>query len=166
MRAMIASGTVTPGTSFARNSALRTETSGQMPAMIGMCTCSIALEELLELRHVEHRLRDRVLGARVDLPLEALELVLQIDRHRIHADADREARRLCRSRCRPDRARDSGCCTRFVRPIESTSKTAVASGYGPIFGGSPVMMSRLRSPTADAPSRSLSMPSRLRSRQA
>ena len=31
IRAMIAAGTTTPGTSLARNSALRTETSGQMP---------------------------------------------------------------------------------------------------------------------------------------
>ena len=58
---------------------------------------------------VEHRLRDRVLRARLHLPLEAAELVLGIDRHRIDADADREARRLRRSSCRPDRARDSGC---------------------------------------------------------
>ncbi|MND05764.1 hypothetical protein D3C83_267530 [compost metagenome] len=33
---MIDSGTVTPGTSFARNSALRTEINGQMPAITGM----------------------------------------------------------------------------------------------------------------------------------
>ena len=31
----------------------------------------------------------------------------------------------------------------IVKPIESISKTAVASGYGPIFGGSPVMIKRL-----------------------
>ncbi len=34
MRSMIAGGTTTPGTSFARNSALRSETSGQIPATI------------------------------------------------------------------------------------------------------------------------------------
>ena len=32
----VAAGTVTPGTSFARNSALRALTSGQIPAMMGM----------------------------------------------------------------------------------------------------------------------------------
>ena len=58
------------------------DTSGQMPAMIGMRTCSIVAEERLELRDVEHRLRDRVLGARLHLPLEALELVRRIDRRR------------------------------------------------------------------------------------
>ena len=42
----------------------------------------------------------------------------------------------------------------FVSPIESTSKTAVASGYEPIRGGSPVMQIRLRTPTAFAPSSS------------
>ena len=56
--------------------------------------------------------------------------------------------------------------TRLVSPMLSMSNTAVASGYGPIFGGSPVTMSRLRIPAAAAPSRSESMPSRLRSRQA
>src|SRR3954469_25915780 len=47
----------------------------------------------------------------------------------------------------------------------SMSNTAVASGYGPILGGSPVTMSRLRMPAAAAPSRSESIPSRLRSGQ-
>src|SRR5581483_2114874 len=36
MRASTASGTDTPGTSLARNSALRSDTSGQMPATMGM----------------------------------------------------------------------------------------------------------------------------------
>src|SRR5690349_19946479 len=40
IRSMISGGTTTPGTSLARNSALRSETSGQMPATIGMRTCS------------------------------------------------------------------------------------------------------------------------------
>jgi len=38
IRAMISAGTLTPGTSFARNSALRTDTSGQIPATTGMRT--------------------------------------------------------------------------------------------------------------------------------
>ena len=35
MRSTMAGGTITPGTSLAMNSALRAETSGQMPATIG-----------------------------------------------------------------------------------------------------------------------------------
>jgi hypothetical protein len=49
-----------------------------------------ALEEALELTRVEHRLRDRILGAGVDLPLEALDLVCGIDGGRVHSYADRE----------------------------------------------------------------------------
>src|SRR5439155_440033 len=40
IRCSTSSGTLTPGTSFARNSALRRETSGQIPATIGMRNCS------------------------------------------------------------------------------------------------------------------------------
>ena len=53
----------------------------------------------------------------------------------------------------------------LARPIESMSNTAVASGYGPIFGGSPVISSRLCRPNAAQPNRSECMPRRLRSRQ-
>ena len=49
---------------------------------------------------------------------------------------------------------------------EEYARAVTALGYGPILGGSPVMSSRLRRPMADAPNRSLSMPNRLRSRQA
>ena len=48
----------------------------------------------LELTGVEHRLRDRVLGARLHLPVETPQLVVEIEMSRIDADADREARRL------------------------------------------------------------------------
>ena len=41
MRAITLSGTLTPGTSLARNSALRTLTSGQMPATMGMRAPSV-----------------------------------------------------------------------------------------------------------------------------
>src|SRR3712207_8352764 len=51
-------------------------------------------EEALELRDVEDRLRDRVLRARVHLPLEAPELLRRVDRGRVDADADDEAGRL------------------------------------------------------------------------
>ena len=79
-----------------------------MPAMIGMRTCVDLAEEPLELRDVEHGLRDRVLGARFHLVLEPLEL----ERGSIAAGftptpiAYASARR---SGCRRDRARDSGC---------------------------------------------------------
>ena len=51
-------------------------------------------EEFLELHHIEHRLRDRVLSPRLHLPLEAFELLRRINRGRIHADTNRELRRL------------------------------------------------------------------------
>ena len=47
MRASTASGTVTPGTSFARNSALRAETSGQMPATMGIQILIVAVQPKL-----------------------------------------------------------------------------------------------------------------------
>ena len=56
-------------------------------------------------------------------------------------------------------------CTTLVSPILSMSNTAVESGYGPVRGGSPVMMRMLCRPAAAAPSRSLIMPSMFRSRQ-
>src|SRR5206468_3859103 len=52
------------------------------------------LEKALQLRGVEHGLRDGVFGARVHFPFEALDLVLQIDRRRIDADTDDEAGRF------------------------------------------------------------------------
>ena len=53
----------------------------------------------------------------------------------------------------------------LTRPMASTSNTAVASGYAPMRGGSPVMQIRLRTPAACAPSSSDWMPRMLRSRQ-
>src|ERR1039458_5891552 len=53
----------------------------------------------------------------------------------------------------------------LTRPMASTSNTAVASGYAPMRGGSPVMQIRLRTPRLCAPSNSLWMPRILRSRQ-
>jgi len=49
--------------------------------------------------------------------------------------------------------------------MESISKTAVASGYSPTFGGSPVMSSMFLSPSACAPSISDWRPMIFRSRQ-
>src|SRR4029079_13428625 len=51
-------------------------------------------EELLQLIDVEHRLGDGVLGASLNLPLEALQLLRRIDRRRIHADTDGKTCRL------------------------------------------------------------------------
>ena len=101
------------------------------------------LEKSLELLDVEHRLRDRVLRARVHLPLESPQLVRGIDRRRIHADADRERASAAPIALPPGSSPWFKRLTRFVRPIESMSKTAVASGYGPIFGGSPVMIEQV-----------------------
>src|ERR1039458_3878885 len=53
----------------------------------------------------------------------------------------------------------------LTRPMASTSNTAVASGYAPMRGGSPVMQIRLRTPRLCAPNNSLWMPRILRSRQ-
>jgi hypothetical protein len=55
--------------------------------------------------------------------------------------------------------------TILVNPIASISNTAVASGYGPIFGGSPVINNRFRNPNPAAPSKSDIIPKRFRSRQ-
>ena len=45
IRSTTASGTLTPGTSLARNSAFRSDTRGQMPAMMGMRKLSIRLRK-------------------------------------------------------------------------------------------------------------------------
>ena len=46
MRSMIEGVTCTPGTSLCRNSALRNETSGQIPATMGMRQCSMRLRKV------------------------------------------------------------------------------------------------------------------------
>src|SRR5438270_3453568 len=51
-------------------------------------------EKFLQLRDIEHRLRDGVLRARFDFPFEALQLLSRIDRGRIHPDAHGESGRL------------------------------------------------------------------------
>jgi len=75
-------GTETPGTSFARNSALRKEISGQIPATIGVLNCSTRFRNRLELARVEHRLCHRELRAGVHLPREARQLAIQVARAR------------------------------------------------------------------------------------
>src|SRR5437868_3115259 len=51
MRSMISGVTCTPGTSLCKNSALRNETNGQMPAMMGMRQCSMRFRK----SHPHHR---------------------------------------------------------------------------------------------------------------
>src|SRR5262245_7837790 len=51
-------------------------------------------EEVLELLDIENWLRDGVFGAGFDLPLEATDFVIEIDRAGIDAHADDEFRRL------------------------------------------------------------------------
>ena len=106
IRSSTSSGTVTPGTSLARNSALRSETSGQMPgddrdAEAPRCAC----RKRSSCREIEHRLGDRELGARLDLPREAAQLALEIRRAGIDADADARSASARRSGCRRDRGR-------------------------------------------------------------
>ena len=62
--------------------------------MIGIRTCSIRLEKIAQLIRIKHRLRDRILRARFNLPFETLDLFVEIDRAGIHADADTERRRF------------------------------------------------------------------------
>src|SRR5262245_36579935 len=52
------------------------------------------LEEVFELPDVEDRLRDGEFGAGLDLPLEAPDFIIQVNRARVDAHADDEFRRL------------------------------------------------------------------------
>src|SRR6185503_1197664 len=52
------------------------------------------LQKITQLTGIEYRLRDRILRARFDLPLEPFDLFLKVDRSRIHANADTERGRL------------------------------------------------------------------------
>ena len=163
--AMTLSGTDTPGTSFARNSAFRSDTSGQIPAITGILTCETAP------RNVSSCAASKT-GCVIANSAPASTFH---SNRRISCAASIAAgftptpianRVGCPMAFPPGSSPRLRFRTRFVRPIESMSNTAVASGYGPIFGGSPVMISRLRNPIAAAPNKSLSIPSRLRSRQA
>src|SRR5687767_7810252 len=51
-------------------------------------------EERAKLTGIEHRLRDRIFGSGLDLPLETPDLFLEIHRARIDADAYRKRGRL------------------------------------------------------------------------
>ena len=91
---MIASGTDTPGTSFARNSALRTETSGQIPAMIGMCGVPMRVKNSSSCAASNTGCVIANSAPASTFHSKRWSSCAGIDRDRIHADADREARRL------------------------------------------------------------------------
>ena len=93
MRSTTASGTRTPGTSLAMNSAWRRLSSGISPAMIGIAWSRTRSTKRAELLRVEHRLRDGELGARVDLVGEPPQLLVEVQRAGVDRDADVERRR-------------------------------------------------------------------------
>ena len=93
MRSSTASGTRTPGTSFAMNSAFSTLSNGQSPRMIGSFADSIASKNRSNVADVEHRLRHRELGARLDLVFEPPNLAVQVFGARVDLHADMKRRR-------------------------------------------------------------------------
>ena len=99
-----------------------------MPARIGIRTSAIRSRNALELRDLEHRLRDRELGARLHLVAEAAQLLVEIQRARVRRHADVEGGRLADRLAADVEAAIEPRDTTLVRPIESTSNTAVASG--------------------------------------
>src|SRR6185369_9598074 len=52
------------------------------------------LEKDMELLDIKHRLGNGILGAGLDLPLEAFDFFIKIHRAGINADADRESGRF------------------------------------------------------------------------
>ena len=94
MRSRIASGTETRN-SFFMNSALRTLTSGQMPATTGMRVLD-ALEESFEQTQIEHGLGDGVFGSGLDFVGEAANFFVKIGEAGIRADTDDESPFLVR----------------------------------------------------------------------
>ena len=121
-----ASGTLTPGTSLAMNSACRRLSSGMIPASTGIRTRSMRSRNCTHRRHVEHGLRDRELGARLDLVLEAPDLLIEIERAGVGGHADVEGGRPARWPGRRCRARGSaarpGSSGRSSRPRTPPSR--------------------------------------------
>ena len=76
------------------NSAFRYDTSGQMPQISGILTCSMRFMNLSRMLQVEHRLRDHVLRTCFDLPIQPPQFLIQIDRAGIHTHADAEPGRF------------------------------------------------------------------------
>ena len=114
--------------------------------------------------HAELGLRELRAGRDLGRELGRLPVRRRIDRR--VGGADEELRLAgdlaCRSAARPGRAMRRA---RSVSVVESRSNTALASGWSPAFGSSPVSISRLWMPIAAAPIRSLCSAMRLRSRQ-
>ena len=110
------------------NSACRRLSSGTIAGQDRHAVMLDALDEGAELVGVEHRLGDRELGARLDLVGEAAQLLVEVQRAGIDRDADVERGRAADRLAADVERRGSAATTTLVRPIESTSKTAVASG--------------------------------------
>ena len=124
MRSTSASGTRTPGTSFAMNSAWRRLSSGATRREHRNPEASIRVEETRRAAGIEHRLRDREFRAGLDLVLEPPQFLVE----------DRARRDWPRRRCETPSGTPMLCppmseprfrrVTMLVRPIESTSNTA------------------------------------------
>ena len=90
MRSISASGTRTPGTSLAMNSAFRAESNGKIPAMTGSRADSIRFRTAFESAQVEDRPGDHELRAGLDLVVEPTEFFVHVRRGWIHRHADVE----------------------------------------------------------------------------
>ncbi len=74
------------------NSALRTLTSGQIPATTGTRQLLDPLQKILQQADVEYRLRHRVFSSGLHLELKPPDLFIQVGKPRIRSDADHKAR--------------------------------------------------------------------------
>ena len=77
MRSRIESGTETRS-SFFMNSALRTLTSGQIPATTGMRQLLDPAQKIFQQTNVEHRLGHRVFGSGLHFEFKPPDLFIQI----------------------------------------------------------------------------------------
>ena len=93
IRSTTASGTRTPGTSLAMNSAWRRLSSGAIAASTGIRNASMRRRNRASSLGIEDRLRDRELRARLHLVFEPAQLLVRIERAGIGGDADVKRRR-------------------------------------------------------------------------
>ena len=93
-RSISDSGTRTPGTSFAMNSAFRTLSNGKMPATTGSRAESIRFRTRSKFDDVEDRPRQDEFGARFDLVVEPAQFLVEVRGGRVegHADVERGRR--------------------------------------------------------------------------
>ncbi len=164
MRSSSFAGTTTPGTSFAMNSAFLKLANGQIPAMIGMRKSCVASRK-------RRRQSASKTGCVIANSAPAITFCLKRSISRSRSAATGLAPTPMTSEVGGSMPLPPISTPRLrfratpARATESMSKTPVALGYSPSFGGSPVMMSRFRTPIVEAPRRSDCMPIRLRSRQ-